>query len=127
MRLTQSRGFLLGFSFSIVCLMTGCNWGSSGSGGGAPVGGFFVYTVDQLVVGGVGLPPTPHPGVNVQGTWVSDIGTATGDVFAFDTTTEPPTRNRIFLMVASQQNGIPSWSGINHAEKPLIQLFTTSL
>jgi hypothetical protein len=59
MRLTQIRGFLLVFSFSIVCLMTGCNWGSSGSGGGAPVGGFFVYTVDQLVVGGVGLPPTP--------------------------------------------------------------------
>ena len=90
MRLTQIRGFLLVFSFSIVCLMTGCNWGSSGSGGGAPVGGFFVYTVDQLVVGGVVVSTTPHPGVNVQGTWVEDIGTANGDVFAFDTTTEPP-------------------------------------
>lgn len=90
MRLTQIRGFLPVFSFSVVCLMTGCNWGSSGSGGGGNVGGFFVYTVDQLVVGGVGLPPTPHPGVAVSGNWVSDIGTAAGDVYEFDTVTQPP-------------------------------------
>lgn len=82
------QGFLLALTLSIFCL-TGCFGGGPGAPPPGDIGGFFVYTVDVIVVGGVPEPPTPHPGVAVGGAWVEDIGTtAAGNVFDFEVITD---------------------------------------
>jgi len=80
------RGLASALAVLVSCL-TGCF--GSGPGSSGNIGGLFVFTVDEVIVGGVPQPTTPHPGVFVAGSWDSDIGTnSAGDVLTFDITTD---------------------------------------
>ncbi len=70
----------------LAAVFTGCN---DGSGSGGNIGGFFVHTVDQMVIGGVPTPPTPHGNILVTGSWIRDLSSnAAGQELSFDVVTD---------------------------------------